>query len=421
MLGGGARYARALARQLLRHEHRVTVLTTDARQERDFWERRPVTRGVLESRDELIRVIHCPVAGFPVGRAALMAWRKAMIVLSALPGDRSDLLMCMARRIPSVPTLASTLSRLDGYDLVHGFNLSWEYPLIEGWRFARDRGLPFVVTPFTHLGVDSEDRTVRNNTMDHQCRILKDADAVLTLTWVEREGLIRYSVSPERVFIVGGGLDPIPSAVEQEQAAAGVLQRYGLSVPIILFIGRVNRDKGAIDACEAARRLFHRGTRLNLALVGQPDAEFQRYYKRLQADEKRSVRPLGMVPEGEKHALLSLSTMLVLPSRVDSFGLVLLEAWAHGKPVIGARAGGIPGVIREGQDGLLVPYGDVSELADAMALLLRDEALARTMGSRGQQRLAGEYSWESVYQRVAVAYDYARANAGAAIASGSRR
>ena len=57
------------------------------------------------------------------------------------------------------------------------------------------------------------------------------------------------------------------------------------------------------------------------------------------------IRPLGILDEGEKHAILEASTMLLLPSHSDSFGIVILEAWAHGKPVIGARAGGIPGVI----------------------------------------------------------------------------
>ncbi len=421
MLGGGARYAGALAAQLAQHGHRVTVLTSQARSEADFWRRKRASRGFSEERQGAVRVIRCPCAGVAGGRASLMTWRKAMVLLSALPGDRSRLLMRMARRVPSIPTLASALSQLDDHDLVHGFNLSWEYPLLAGWRYSRRRGLAFVVTPFAHLGVGANDRVARNNTMDHQLRILVDADAVLALTSVERNGLMRYGLSPERVFVVGGGSDPKPPPLADKDLPEDVLQRHGLSTPIVLFVGRINRDKGALDAAKAVRRLFRSGLVATLVLVGEADSEFRRYHRQLATEERQLIRPLGEVEETEKHELLSASSMLVLPSRVDSFGLVLLEAWTHGKPVIGARAGGIPGVIAEGQDGLLVTYGDVQELAEAMALLLRDEQLARALGRRGQRKLRTEYSWESVYDRVSAAYAFALTHARSAVKAVERR
>lgn len=116
------------------------------------------------------------------------------------------------------------------------------------------------------------------------------------------------------------------------------------------------------------------------------------------------VRPLGLVSEKDKHALLSRARVLVLPSRVDSFGIVLLEAWAHGKPVIGARAGGIPGVIDEGENGLLVDWGDSRALADAIARLLADSDEAARMGSAGREKMAREYTWSAVYDRIERVY-----------------
>jgi glycogen synthase len=110
------------------------------------------------------------------------------------------------------------------------------------------------------------------------------------------------------------------------------------------------------------------------------------------------------VPEAEKHTLLQASTLLLLPSRTDSFGIVILEAWAHGKPVIGSRAGGIPGVIDEGHNGLLVDFGDMAGLTQAIQHLLNDETLRRTLGQHGRAKLTTHYTWARVADQVLAVY-----------------
>ena len=132
-IGGGERYAHALATTLAGRDHKVTVLTSDARRQADFW-RGGDTHAPpdMEDHDAGLRVIRCPVDGFPGGRAALDLWRKAMICLSALPGDQSHLLAAMARRVPRISGMAEAIDGLDA-DIVHAFNLSWEHPLILAW------------------------------------------------------------------------------------------------------------------------------------------------------------------------------------------------------------------------------------------------------------------------------------------------
>jgi len=97
--------------------------------------------------------------------------------------------------------------------------------------------------------------------------------------------------------------------------------------------------------------------------------------------------------------------MLVLPSRVDAFGMVFLEAWAHGKPVIGARAGGIPGLIDDGVDGLLVPWGDAEALAQGVRDLLSDPSLAEQLGAAGRRKTSCHYTWEAVGAQVNRIYE----------------
>jgi glycosyltransferase involved in cell wall biosynthesis len=114
---------------------------------------------------------------------------------------------------------------------------------------------------------------------------------------------------------------------------------------------------------------------------------------------------LDFVSEEEKLDLLDACDLLVLPSRSDSFGIVLLEAWFYGKPVVGARAGGIPGLVRDGVDGLLVPFGDETELALSIQKLLLDSEYAGKLGAAGRERVLSEFTWDNKYQLVKAVYE----------------
>jgi len=318
-----------------------------------------------------------------------------------LPGDQSALLMNMAQLIPPLLGLEAALSQLsDRFDVIHAFNLSWEYPMIEAWRLARRTRAPLVLTPFAHLGTGKHDRVARNSTMDHQLRMLREAEAVLTLTDVERQGLGERGVALERMATVGGGLDDVPPLLDEKD----ILAHYHLARPFVVFIGRASYDKGALHAAETMIRLHRQGVNLTLALIGSSTPEFDSFLQGIHPADRAVIRPLGVVPEAHKHTLLQASTLLVLPSRTDSFGIVILEAWAHGKPVIGARAGGIPDVIDEGRTGLLVSFGDVTGLAQAIGRLMQDDNLCRELGQQGQTKLAAEYTWKRVTEKVLAVY-----------------
>ncbi len=389
--GGGERYARSLALALAQKGLRITVVTTVAEREVELWQGRG--EEVVEEWDEGLRVIRCPLDGLRGGWTGLLAWRKLMVLVSMLPGDQTAVLLKMSRFIPHIKQLATILQKIEDVDLVHGFNVSWEYPIGAGWRLAKARGIPFVLTPFTHLGT-GHDRVARNSTMDHQLHIFKDADQVLTLTAVERDGLLDYGLDAERVTVIGGGVDGMP---DRDNKPAPLV-----SEPYILFLGRNSFEKGAIQAAEAILQL---GEETRLVLAGQTAPEFERFYGRLSPNQKAQITPMGIVTEAEKSSLLHHAEMLLLPSRTDSFGIVLLEAWSHGKAVIGARAGGIPGVIDEGENGLLVEFGDVAGLATAVSCLQQNPQLKAQLAQNGYAKVQREYQWSRVAERVLKSYD----------------
>ncbi len=374
---------------------RITVLTSTAQHEYDFWQGMAgqSSRQIPTGNITLLRQ---PLRPFPGGRVALMGWRKLMVLLSALPGDQSRILEPMARLIPPLQDANAALQALaPEFDLVHGFNISWEYPLLAGWRYARQHNLPFVATPFMHFGT-GHDRVARNSTMDHQRQMLQQAQQLLVLTQNEQAGLEALGLPPGRITVIGGGLDPLPP-----HGDTAVLRRQAqLGNPYAIFIGRNSFEKGAIHAAQAVLALVQQGVAVQLALVGQSTPEFAKFFAALSPSEQQWIRPLGLLDDRDKHTLLSAATALLLPSRTDSFGIVILEAWSHGVPVIAARAGGIPGVVDEGKNGLLHPFGDVPALSASLHRLLTNPDLRHRLGKHGQEKVTAVYSWKPVAERV---------------------
>lgn len=396
--GGGERYVQSLAHALSRRGHQVTVIASAAAAEADYWQPRAY-QPPFTSADGPVTVVRCPLRPIAGGRAALVARRRLMLGLSWLSPVPLDWLRRLASAFPPVVGLEAALTQTPPPDLVHAFNLSWEYPALAGWRYAQTHRRPFLLTPYAHIGLGDNSSAARYVTMRHQRHLLAAAAAVLPLTALAAAALPRYGIHCQRLVVLGAGVDSdIPAA------APHLLARFQLPTPFALFIGRANADKGALDAARAVLRLRQQGIAISLVLAGDATAEFQRFYARLTPAEQPAIHHAGLVSEAEKHALLAACALLLLPSRTDALGLVLLEAWQHARPVIGARAGGIPGVIDDGQNGLLVEYGDAPALAAAIASLLHRPEAAKAMGQAGQQKVAAAYTWEQVADRAEALY-----------------
>ena len=377
---------------------RVTVLTSSATSEADFWNG---TAAASDGDADGVRVIRRPLRPMPGGRRGLLLWRKAMVLLSALPTDPAGPLMRMARRVPAIEGLDEALAGLDA-DVLHAFNGSWESGMVAAHARAQATGTPLLVTPFAHLGARDDDRVARNSTMSHQLRIMRQAARLLTLTSIEADGLAHYRLPPARLAVVGSAADPPPADFgASPYCAADHPEARGT---FGVYVGRLSYDKGALHAADAIRNLRLRGRDVALLLIGSSTPEFERYRRGLSPHDRAAIRTLGVLSDRDKHAVLSRAKFLMLPSRSDSFGIVLLEAWSHGVPVIAARAGGIPGVVDDGANGLLVPFADVDGLANSAERLITDETFARRLGRQGQEKLRAGYTWDAVVARVAGHY-----------------
>jgi glycosyltransferase involved in cell wall biosynthesis len=177
-----------------------------------------------------------------------------------------------------------------------------------------------------------------------------------------------------------------------------VAVKYGLpkDSPYILYLGRINRQKGSDLLPDLAREL----PGIKVVAAG-PVGQFGLQEPSAIIDDLRSAGGtyLGAVPEADLRGLLSGAKALVLPTRQDEmFGMVLIEAGACGTPAIASDLGGIPEVL--GDAGLVFPVGDTYELAERARRLVHDVALQRNL-AEGALKNSQRFAWPN----IAKAYD----------------
>ena len=114
-----------------------------------------------------------------------------------------------------------------------------------------------------------------------------------------------------------------------------------------------------------------------------------------------NIEFLGFIDESLKPLYFKASDIFCLPSTTmaESFGIVNLEAMASGIPIVSSKLGGIPDIVKDGENGLLVKPGDVEGLADALIYLLKNEDVREKMGDDGRKKVEN-YSWEKIAEET---------------------
>ena len=199
----------------------------------------------------------------------------------------------------------------------------------------------------------------------------------------------------------GGHYRIIPNGVAVSEPSAS--EPPGGEELRIAFVGQAVERKGVsvlLSAFEALREHVP----VRLTLVGPTLEEVAPLLL-----DHRGVEVLGKVDDERKHRVLAESDVLCAPSLGgESFGMVLTEAFAAGTPVVASDIAGYRGVVRPGHDGVLVPRGDATQLAETLHDLWLDPARRAALAA-GARRSAGRYAWPRVAAQVLEAYDDARA------------
>lgn len=394
---GSVQYFIEIGRRLAAAGHRVTVLTTNAYDLEAFWQ-----SGRREIAEPYEFHHGCHIHRFAVKRMSnhplVYPILRRLLVEGARFGMPLRLLRWLATRTPRVPDLeAWVANNIDAIDVIHVTNVTLDsviHPIVD---LARSHHIPLIMTPFIHLGEIGDAAFVRYYSMPQQLDILIHSRHVLTMTHREKVFLQQHGIDHTRIHVVGAGVTP---SDVQHGDAVGFRTRHHIQAPIVLQVGAMARDKGTITTIHAMQQLWRAGHTAHLVLIGAPLQHFTQFLNQLDENDRARIHVLAYASDDEKRDAYAAAQLFVMPSRTDSFGIVFLEAWVNMLPVIGAHAGGIPDVISDGVDGVLVDFDHPTQLATAISGLLDDRERANSFAQHGYNKVLSSMTWEHVYERV---------------------
>jgi glycosyltransferase involved in cell wall biosynthesis len=243
---------------------------------------------------------------------------------------------------------------------------------------------PLVMMPLLHEADPQwPHRTVK--------KALEAADAVLANTCWEAEKLCRdYDVPGDRVFVGGMGAD----SVDRDER----VEDNGFTVT---FLGRKSLLKGIPLLLDAMRIAWQTARDVDLILAGaetKDEANIRALVDALPAWQRGRVISVNNISEAAKHAILARSHLLALPSSNESFGGVIIEAWAHRVPVVTLDLPVFREIVSEGSDGFLSARTPQA-FADCLLSGYRNPVKLRLMGEAGFRKVSSRYNWKDIAGR----------------------
>jgi glycosyltransferase involved in cell wall biosynthesis len=221
-------------------------------------------------------------------------------------------------------------------------------------------------------------------------RVLARADLVLALSEAWRVTL--HEISPQARLEVLMNAVPLPPL---EPA-----QRRESPQPTLLFLGEIARHKGVLELAHSFAQVTRQFPQLELVYGGTGSALQEVRDLTMELELGDRVRFTGWLEAERKRAAFAGATIFVLPSYVEGMPMALLEAMSWGLPTIATAVGGVPEIITHEANGLLIPPGDTTALAAAIARLMSDAPLRRRLGAAARATVAERFSLDTAIRRL---------------------
>ncbi|MBT9150975.1 MAG: N-acetyl-alpha-D-glucosaminyl L-malate synthase [candidate division WS2 bacterium] len=312
-------------------------------------------------------------------------------------------------RIGNAPFIPQLL-RIKDYDIIH-----LHYPFFFGgemiylhWKL---RGEKYVVS--YHNNVDIRgflEMPVKMHSKLISKRILTNAEKVIVPTLDFYNSSVRnmFNLKETKVVEIPNGVDLSLFVGEGKEVRA----RYNLdeSCRVILFVGALDKAhyyKGLEILMGSFKQLLSKYKDIKLMIIG--DGNLKKHYVNLSKEYniEKSTIFTGKIYNFEDLAKHYLACdIVVYPTiTIESFGMVLIEAMAAEKPVIGSNVPGIRVVVDDGVNGFLVKPKNVEELTSKIDYLLENEDIMKEFGKRGRKKVEEKYSWGKIVRKVEEVYD----------------
>jgi glycosyltransferase involved in cell wall biosynthesis len=291
------------------------------------------------------------------------------------------------------------------FDIVH-FNIlpAWFTPMWTFVRLSENMHCPTVLNvhgfiPREHQFHSAELSIFDNISLAHDQKVYESVDKIVVNSrYMSRKIVNYYRIDPGKIVI-------IPNGVTLKRFL-GWNRSYRLAgFPAILYVGGLREGKGVDILIRALVRIKSEHPKVKLHIVGTGSSSS--YLKALSVQEgmERNVIFWGQADYFSIPKFYIGADICVFPSKHEAFGIVILEAMASGKPVVASNAGGIPEIISDGENGILVKPDDPDALAESILTLLRNDTLRNRL-SGNALKTAANYSWDNIAEKYISLYKH---------------
>lgn len=276
-------------------------------------------------------------------------------------------------------------------DLIHASPMPMNHTY-QAWQLAQKYRLPLVITPTMHF-----DDPLFDNALIY--RMLAGAQAVIAHTDYEKKQLIAHQIDPAKIAVIPSSY--LTAKAFATKSSKTIRNKYRLADrPIALFIGSKSYNKGTVTLLKTWPLVRQQLPQAVAIIAGLPTKSWGQGKVDL---DMIGVIELDYVSDKLKNDLLDACNVLCVPSRSESFGMILLEAWAKGKPVIGGSAGATRELVEEGINGYTVEFGNEKQLVKTLVRVLRDASLQRRLGQAGLQK-SKQFTKKAIVSKTLAVY-----------------
>ena len=235
-----------------------------------------------------------------------------------------------------------------------------------------------------------DERVVSNIKDKLKAWIVNQADGYIVPGKAQKDYLVDLKAREDRIYIAPNAVDSNFFTRETQryrQQKLVLKEKMGINGCVILYVGRLIDEKGIPELLEAFTKLSG-NKQVTLVIVGD-GSQATEYHSYTQQHKLDNVVFAGFQPQSALPQYYGIADIFVFPTRSDTWGLVLNEAMAAGLPIVCSdAAGAAPDLVVNGENGYLVPVGDVEKLSEALQILVEDESLREKMGLHSQEIIA---------------------------------
>ncbi|MHC1568767.1 MAG: glycosyltransferase family 4 protein [Candidatus Syntropharchaeia archaeon] len=219
-----------------------------------------------------------------------------------------------------------------------------------------------------------------------------------------KEKLVEKGIKEGKLEVIPNGVNVEDFNVSKEEIDR-VRKKYCIKGITVMFAGTVTPRKGVLNLIRAGE-ILNLDEEVLFLIVGNTSLDREYADKVMEYAKQRNlkVRFTGFVPYEDLKDLYSACDIFVLPSLEEGFGIVLTEALASGKPLIGSNVGGIPAQIKDGWNGFLVEPGNEKQLAEKIRYLIDNAGERERMGKNSRKLAEEEFDWKKITERYLEVY-----------------